>query len=145
MTKEIKDEMESKIEVDKEIEEKGAIATSVGCKDPLTMDCGELGAYFRDLVKQDIKMETAIKKLEEIKTEMPSEGIDKIYGDAIKRREELDSEIDGVFDRAVGCRTSPPQEEPKETAKEPQGTGEEPEKTEEGATTEPETETGEAS
>ena len=83
--------------------------------DPATMDCDQLTGHFQDLITKDHEIKERIKKIEELRDEMPSDEIDKIYSKAVAEQEKIDNEVDNVVERAIGCRTPPSNEMEDET------------------------------
>lgn len=99
-------------------EEKTSTTSEKPC-DPATMTCDEMRDEIIDLTGKRTQYEDTIRKLEDIKEVLPSEGIDTAYEEAKAKRQEVDDEIYGTFEKFMVCSKPEPQKaESEKTEKE---------------------------
>ena len=77
--------------------------------DPLTMSCDEMRDEIISLTGKRTQYEDTIRKLSDVKEVLPSEGIDNAYEEALKKRQEVDDEIYGTFEKFMVCSKNAPE------------------------------------
>ncbi|MCX6819656.1 MAG: hypothetical protein NT129_06700 [Candidatus Aenigmarchaeota archaeon] len=83
--------------------------------DPLTMSCDEMRDQIIDLSLERAKYDNSIKKIDEIKTVIPSEELEKIQLEAVNKKKDIDDKIYNIFEKFTVCsRPVPPEEQAKE-------------------------------
>jgi hypothetical protein len=83
--------------------------------DPATMSCDEMRDQIIDLSLERAKYDNSIKKIEEIKTVIPSEQLEKIQLEAINKKKDIDDKIYNIFEKFTVCsRPIAPEEQTKE-------------------------------
>ena len=71
--------------------------------DPATMNCDQMRDKILELSTQRAKYDDTIKKLDEIKTVVPSEDLNNIYNNAVEKKKNIDDEIYDTFEQFSVC------------------------------------------
>ena len=70
-----------------------------------TMDCSKMPEVMEDMIKEDLKIESKLDKLETIKQDFPEiKQVDEIRDNIVKRKEEISTNMNTMVERFSTCR-----------------------------------------
>ena len=90
------------------VEQKGNATSSFTVEtecDPSKMDCSQMPLVMQSMIKEEMRIDDKLSKLDMIKEEFPEiSTVDSIKDSMVKRKQEINSQMDVMVERFSSCR-----------------------------------------